>query len=813
MNFRSTARVAILCAAFGPAASHALAQVVVQQMRNDIPTIRRLDSPAVRPGTTVELILTGDRLDGLKKILSSAKIELLKIEKAKGKSAKILISVASDAKPGVYSFHVLCNAGLSNPRLLRIDRLPISKEKEPNNRLDKATALEIPCGVSGVLPANDIDCYSFAAKSGQQLVFDLEAHRLGSAIRGVLVIADASGRELRRAWLPNSTSQDVRLVHRFEDDGKFYVRVTERLYQGTPNRTCYLRVGELSCAKSMFPLGGRRGTKVKLRLEGGSLAQPLDHEINIDKSFPWNRQQLLISTSKGLVCAPHLFAIADLPEANEQEPNNDLKSGQVLTLPVVANGRIGRPGDRDFFRFKASAGQRLNLRVIARELGSPLDPVLTIRNAKGRVLSRVDDFNNADRIPPLVRASNTPQNSDDVRFLFRVPQAGEYSLAVSDRFRHSGPEFGYRLQINATPADFELMVQPGQVIAQQKKTRRRKPAVRTLALFDGQGTGVLSIDRGGQGTLVVKVARHGYAGAIKIVAKNVPKGMTVQDLVIPAGQKQGLLRFLAGFDATMNAGLVEIVGLATINNRQVVRRAEHPVVFSAMPLGVVAEKTLQTVAVGISNRGAELAMRAEMLGPLVPGGKTRLRFEIRRRKGINGPVAIKALAIPTGIIVPAISIPAKVNIKVVEVRAGLKTSPGKRFLQFQAEIKVKKRKQPLTAVTSVAIELRSVITLTMNKKRLDIQRGKTVTLVINAQSLKLARGSVIEFKASRLPRGVTVAPLKISANAKSSQIKIIAAKNARVSPIRRIVQLRPTLRIGKDKIPLPSLRFALRVQR
>ena len=75
------------------------------------------------------------------------------------------------------------------------------------------------------------------------------------------------------------------------------------------------------------------------------------------------------------------FALDSLPECLEQEPNDSPEHAQPVTLPVIVNGRIDRPGDRDVFRFEGRAGQEIVAEVYARRLDSPLDSVLKLTDS------------------------------------------------------------------------------------------------------------------------------------------------------------------------------------------------------------------------------------------------------------------------------------------------------------------------------------------------------------------------------------------------------------------------------------------------
>ena len=62
-----------------------------------------------------------------------------------------------------------------------------------------------------------------------------------------------------------------------------------------------------------------------------------------------------------------------------------------MKLPVIINGRIDRPDDWDVFQFAGRAGETIVAEVTARRLDSPLDSVLKLTDAAGKVLAFNDD--------------------------------------------------------------------------------------------------------------------------------------------------------------------------------------------------------------------------------------------------------------------------------------------------------------------------------------------------------------------------------------------------------------------------------------
>src|SRR2546423_1543438 len=140
-----------------------------------------------------------------------------------------------------------------------------------------------------------------------------------------------------------------------------------------------------------------------------------------------------------------------------------------------------------------------------------------------------------------------------------------------------------------------------------------------------------------------------------------------------------------------------------------VRRADHPVLFSAMPQGVVAMHYLDTVAIAVSGQGAELGLQTDIAGTVAPGSKVKVKFNVRRREGLKGEVIVKALSLPEGLSLPEIRIADGKDSAEVELAAGLDAKPGKRSLQLQASLKVKGQNNPLVAQAPLAVDVQALL--------------------------------------------------------------------------------------------------------
>ena len=128
------------------------------------------------------------------------------------------------------------------------------------------------------------------------------------------------------------------------------------------------------------------------------------------------------------------FLVGDLPEFIETEPNSTPERAERITLPVVVNGQIAGERDQDFFVFAGKAGEVVVCDVMAARIGSPLDPVIAILDARGQRQELQE-----------VRVGNDPVVA------FRVPTTGDYRLHVANLGFAGGPAYVYRITLSTKP--------------------------------------------------------------------------------------------------------------------------------------------------------------------------------------------------------------------------------------------------------------------------------------------------------------------------------------------------------------------------
>jgi hypothetical protein len=160
--------------------------------------------------------------------------------------------------------------------------------------------------------------------------------------------------------------------------------------------------------------------------------------FDVPESTPIGLYQIRVATENG-GSNFRPISIDTVPEIKDNGDNGKTDKAQKIDWPCVVTGSVAAEAS-DFYRFTVKAGQTINLDCHARRLGSPLDPVLILHDAKtGREL-------------PALYADDTPGLQSDARFVHTFKDSGEYLVAVRDSTYRGGANFDYRLRVTASPA-------------------------------------------------------------------------------------------------------------------------------------------------------------------------------------------------------------------------------------------------------------------------------------------------------------------------------------------------------------------------
>lgn len=166
-------------------------------------------------------------------------------------AAQRLTRENKDEEPGIYPFSVRQAEQVSNIVPFAVDTLPECFEKEPNDQPKNAQPLSLPVIVNGRIDApDDWDVYSFEGRAGAQIVAEVYARRLNSALDSVLRLTDAAGRQIamnddfedKGAGLTTHQA-DSYLRATLPADGTYYLHLGDVQHHGGPEYAYRLRIG------------------------------------------------------------------------------------------------------------------------------------------------------------------------------------------------------------------------------------------------------------------------------------------------------------------------------------------------------------------------------------------------------------------------------------------------------------------------------------------------------------------------------------------------------------------------------------------
>jgi len=585
-------------------------------------------------GKTVEATINGKDFQNANGVRITGPGVTAKIVKVVNPSAvQISASVAPDAELGERDLRLITPGGISNRVRFFIGALPEINEVEPNTDRAKPQVLPaLPILVNGQILDNDRDNFRFAAKKGETIVCDVQARTLLAYLPDTvpgfldtsLTLFDPAGKVLasvdRFRHKPDSL-----LAYTIPQDGEYTLEVSDVIYRGRGDFIYRLSIGAFPYLTNVFPLGWQRNSTAQIELRGVGLPAPT-------MSFPVPADSPALRfvgpVPGGIPTNVVPFAVGDVPEVRETEPNDTLPTANRVPIPAVINGRIQQPGDVDYFLVTAKAGQVVMLDVQARRLDSPLDSFLSVMNAQGGVLAENDDFVDPD-YPLLLHHS-------DSRFALAFPAAGDYILRIRDTQGQGGDEYAYRLVVAPPKPDCVL---------------RLVPDMQRVAKGDSVAVTVAA-DR-----------RDGFASEINLAVQNLPPGFTSSDAVIPAGQPQAKLTITAPPDAPLSAFAPVIVGTGTLNNQpfRLTAFGAEDVMQAFSYRHVVPTREFVVAVIETSLFGLSTDAPPKDGLQLKQGAEAKVLIKATRKDGAKFPINLAVVDAPAGIAVKTEPIPADKN--------------------------------------------------------------------------------------------------------------------------------------------------------
>lgn len=698
-------------------------------------------------GTDVEVTLRGERLaDAQEVFFYSPGITLEKIADAKDKEVKAVFKIAADCRIGEHALRVRTAGGVSALRIFYVGPFPAKEEKEPNNEAKKAQSLSLNATVQGTIGNEDVDYFSVEAKKDQRLSVEIEGARLGRTMFDpVVTILDADGRVIAASDDTPLLGHDGYISVLAPSAGKFLIQVRDMAYAGA-GHFYRLHIGTFPRPAVVFPLGGKAGETLEAKFIGDPTGD-FTQSVTLPDTNDLGEKTGVVADRDGLAPSPNWVRVSPLANALSAKPASTPAKAPLLNVPapLAFNGVLETKGEAAFFKFTAKKDQNLDFQVFARRLGSPLDAVLTVLDAKGKSLGNNDD------------AAGNPDSAVRVK----IPEDGEFTVKIADQLNRGGPRFTYRVEI--------AEVQPGLTLS-----------IPDTARYDNETRKSIVVPRGNRFAVLINTTRDTFNGDLNVTFDGLPAGLTALSDTVPGSLSAVPVVFEAAADAPLAGNLLTPAakavapkeGADAASAKPVASRFRHTVEWVRIQNDTLYVKSeVGQIAAAVAE---EVPFKVRIVTPRVPlvqNGDMNLQIIAERDEGFDEPITVKMLWNPPGVSsLPDMVIPKGVNTVDYKLNASNKAEVRKWRTAVVATATVK---GGAAYVSSQLAELEIAAPFVAGKIDLTkVERGQTAKMIC-----KLEQKVPFEGKATArlvgLPPNVTAKPVEITKDSKEAVFELV----------------------------------------
>lgn len=699
-------------------------------------------------GAETKVMFTGSRLDDAQELLfhdSGISFKDLKVIDAKKVEATIVI--ADDCRLGEHHVRVRCASGTTYARTFWVSQFANVAEVEPNNEFDAPQEVALNSTIEGAATPEDIDYYKITAKKGQRISVEVEALRINNlrnavAIDPYVAILDKDRFEIAKSDDSALLKQDSVLSILAPEDGDYIVEVRDSAFQG---RGSYrVHVGTYPRPLAIYPAGGKAGAEIEFTLIGDPKG---DYKQKVTLPADGSDSYKVFAANEGLLPpSGNKVRVVPFDDVLEIEPNNSIKEATVGgALPLAFNGVLQEAGDSDYFKFTAKKGQKFRFRTYANSIGTPVDTVLYLYDAKGKQIGTNDD---AD-------------GSSDSRVDFAAAADGDYFVMIRDMLDRGGEDFIYRIESEPYT--------PGITVTMPEMIRR-----------DTQYRKQFDIPQGNHFATTVNVSRNNVSGELQFDLPELPKGVTWEADTIPANLSTFPIVFHAAADAPIDGDLY------ALNVKTAA--ADKPVVTGTylQELDFVRGNPNGTLYYGSDSERLPIAVAEaapfaitidKPAVPLVRDGTMALKVRAKRN-GYEGKILLRMLWNPPGISGPAtVTIPEKINEVDYELNANGNAEVRAWKVTMLAEADAGKG---LVTVSSPFTELSIEEPYVGMKLNLaTVNQGQKVDMICDLSQLRAFEGKAV-VNLFGLPAKSTTTPMEITKDQKQILFPITTAEDTPV---------------------------------
>ncbi len=579
------------------------------------PSLTTVTPAGGQRGSEVDVVLRGDRLADAKEILLyGTGISVMKINDATNSTVKATLKIAADCPIGEHSLRVRTAGGISPLRIFYVGPFPSVLEKEPNSQITNAQPVSLNTTVEGSIGTEDVDYFAIEAKKNQRLSVEVEGARLGRTMFDPYVaIHDGAGKVIVSSDDTALLTHDAFVSILAPADGKYFVQVRDSSYSGS-GHVYRMHVGTFPRPSAVMPLGGKADETIDVTFIGdpaGEFTQKVKLPAQAAGKYG------VAPEHDGTSPSPNWIRVTDLANAAPVKAGTDITNAPLVSVeaPLALNGVLAKKGEPAFYRFKAKKDQNLEFAVYARRLGSPIDSVLTVFNAKGGSLGSNDDA-----------AGNA-----DSQVRVKIPADGEYIVKVADQLNRGGANFTFRVEIAEVKPEVTLYIPD-------------------TARYDNETRKSIVVPRGNRFAVLMNASKQDFSGDLKLSFAGLPKGIKVNADNMASGVTSLPVVFEAEPDAPIAGNLLTPAAAPVDAAKKVASRFRHENEWVRIQNATVYVRSeVNQIAAAVTE---ELPFKVRIVEPKVPivqSGEMNLQIVAERQNDFNEPITVKMLWNPPGI--------------------------------------------------------------------------------------------------------------------------------------------------------------------
>ncbi|TWT59146.1 putative subtilase-type serine protease precursor [Thalassoglobus neptunius] len=349
------------------------------------------------------------------------------------------VTCGEETSPGVHWIRFYNSSGATELMPFFVGTILEATEQEPNNSISDAQVIASESVlVNGLLEkSGEVDTFSVNLPSGCTFVASMQANSvLGSPMDGILQLLDAKGTIL--AQNDDDQGFDPLIAFPVTTPGLYFVRTFA--FPAQPSSSIRFAGG----TDYLYRLTLTTEPHVDCCLP---MTVSTD-EVTPVELFGWNldesHRHISLNPSDGdsTTIFDGLTNSISLPKVSGESLTEKSSSEVELRVPFHVTGVLNSPEETDSYSVHFDEKRKVTIRVLARELHSPLDPVLSIISSDGKVVHESDD-------------QSREKLDVDTTFDF---QPGQYQLSISDRFGAGGNRYFYLLSAEEKIPDFSASI-------------------------------------------------------------------------------------------------------------------------------------------------------------------------------------------------------------------------------------------------------------------------------------------------------------------------------------------------------------------